>query len=240
MTSNQSGKGSSDKSSDRLTDGDVREWLLERPDFLAEHPDVLAAQTIPHEAGTASLIERQIELLRAENQHLKRRLSHLSGVAGENQRLMQRLHSLSLQLMATSSAREMIEILCGGLESDFRADSICLMLGPERAGLHEIEGVVPMPDKHPGWLEKLIASGKPQCGRLTRSKREFVFGEAGAELGSAALVPLDESGLLAIGAESPDRFHPDMGTLFLELLGETLRFRLEVGDSSTEKRRARA
>lgn len=230
----------SPKPSPRLTDADVREWLVEHPEFMAENPEVLAAQVVPHEAGAASLIERQVELLRTENQRLKRQLSHLSGVAGENERLMQRLHKLSLQLMAAGSAREMIERLCRGLKDDFRADSVCLMLDSADAELHALEGIVAMPEDHPGWLATLLASGKPQCGRLTRTKREFVFGKADGELGSAALVPLGERDLLAIGAESPDRFHPDMGTLFLELLRETLRVRLHMDTDQDRERRARA
>ncbi|MDT8449614.1 MAG: DUF484 family protein [Wenzhouxiangellaceae bacterium] len=230
----------SPKPNPRLTDADVRDWLVEHPEFLADHPEVLTVQVVPHEAGTASLIERQVELLRTENQRLKRQLSHLSGVAGENERLMQRLHKLSLQLMAAGSAREMIERLCRGLKEDFRADSVYLMLGSGDGELHAIDGIVAMPEEHPRWLANLLASAKPQCGRLTRTKRELVFGTAGGELGSAALVPLGEHDLLAIGAESPDRFHPDMGTLFLELLRETLRFRLDMDADQNRERRARA
>lgn len=223
-----------------LSETEVVEWLREHPDFLANQPELFAQMEVPHEAGTASLIEKQVELLRAENQQLKRQLNHLSGVAGENERLMQRLHRLALGLVATQSCDALYQRLHEGLCTDFRADAVCLMLDPAQRKKFTCSEIVALPEKRPEWLQRLLAAGKPQCGRLTREKREAVFGESGAELGSAALVPLADSGLLAIGARSDERFHPDMGTLFLELLHETLQFRLGMGDGDEEKRRQRA
>ena len=49
------------------------------------------------------------------------------------------------------------------------------------------------------------------------------FGEAAPHLRSYAYVPLrDEQtfGLLALAAEDPQRFYPEMGTLYLRRLGE--------------------
>lgn len=222
------------------SEAEIIEWLREHPDFLVSQPELFAQMEIPHETGTASLIQKQVELLRSENQRLKRQLKHLSGVAGENERLMQRLHRMALDLVAAASFDALYQRLNEGLARDFRADAICLMLDREQREKFTNADVTALPENRPEWLEKLLVSGKPQCGRLTREKREAVFGKNGAELGSAALVPLSESGLLAIGANSDDRFHPDMGTLFLELLRETLQFRLGMQGPEAEERRRRA
>ena len=219
---------------------EVIAWLREHPDFLTRQPELFAALEVPHEAGASSLIEKQVEILRGDNQRLKRQLEHLSGVAGENERLMQRLHRMALGLVATSSLDLLYRRLHDGLRDDFCADAVCLLLDPETAGKFTEAKIAPLPKKQPEWMQKLLVSGKPQCGRLTREKREAVFGEAGAELGSAALVPLADRGLLGIGANSDERFHPDMGTLFLELLRETLQFRLGLDDPEEETRRQRA
>lgn len=221
-------------------EAEIVEWLRKHPDFLASQPELFAQMEIPHEAGAASLIEKQVELLRAENRRLKRQLKHLSGVAGENERLMQRLHRMALDLVASESFDALYQRLQEGLGRDFRADAVCLLLDSEQREKFSEADVGALPENRPEWLQKLLASGKPQCGRLTREKREAVFGKSGADLGSAALVPLAESGLLAIGADSDDRFHPDMGTLFLELLRETLQFRLGMKTTDEEKRRQRA
>lgn len=219
---------------------EVIAWLREHPDFLTRHPDLFAELDVPHEVGAASLIEKQVEILRSDNQRLKRRLEHLSGVAGENERLMQRLHRMALGLVATASFDDLYQKLHDGLTDDFRADAVCLLLDSETTARFAEADISPMPQKQPEWMQKLLASGTPRCGRLTREKREAIFGDAGAELGSAALVPLGNRGVLGIGSKSDERFHPDMGTLFLELLRETLQFRLGLDDPDQEKRRQRA
>lgn len=222
------------------SEAEVIAWLREHPDLLSRQPELFAELEVPHEAGTASLIEKQVDILRSDNRRLKRQLEHLSGVAGENERLMQRLHRMALGLVATDSFDALYQRLLEGLSGDFRADAVCLMLDAETAGKFTDADIAPLPAKQPDWMQKLLASGTPQCGRLTREKREAVFGADGAELGSAALVPLADGGLLGIGSKSDDRFHPDMGTLFLELLRETLQFRLGLDDPEEEKRRQRA
>ena len=51
------------------------------------------------------------------------------------------------------------------------------------------------------------------------------FGEDGARLRSFAYVALkgsDGHGLLALASEDPQRFYPEMGTLYLKRLAETV------------------
>lgn len=223
-----------------LSEAQVIKWLGQNPDFLIQNPEMFAQLQVPHDAGTASLIEKQVEILRSDNQRLKRQLKHLSGVAGENERLMQRLHRMALGLVATESHDELFRCLHEGLRRDFRADAVCLLLDAEQAGKFDDAEIGQLPEKRPAWMDKLLVSGKPQCGRLTRQKREAVFGASAAELGSAALVPLSNQGLLGIGSRSDERFQPDMGTLFLELLRETLQFRLGMEAREDENRRQRA
>ncbi len=223
-----------------LTEAAVAEWLEENAGFLARHPRLLAQIDIPHESGTASLIERQVQILRSENSALERRLRHLSGVAGENERLMRRLHGLSLRLVAARSRSELFGLLDSGLRDEFHADAVRILLGDEARSGEDLAGVTDLPSPRPDWLSELLTGGKTICGRLTRDKREAVFGEEGASISSAALIPIDGRALLAIGANSDDRFHPDMGTLFLDLLGQTLGFRLDLDDDAEKPQRQRA
>lgn len=223
-----------------LTEARVADWLAEHPDFLVRHPALIARLEIPHQSGAASLIERQVELLRDENASLERRLRHLSGVAGENERLMRRLHGLSLRLVATDSTADLFDRLNRGLREEFRADAVQVLLDAERLEKQTLPGVLELPDPRPEWLEALLRAGETVCGRLTRDKRSAVFGEQAEAISSAALIPIDGQALLAIGSDSDERFHPDMGTLFLELLGQTLRFRLALEDPASKQQRQRA
>ena len=72
-------------------------------------------------------------------------------------------------------------------------------------------------------FENLFESGKPRCGQLRDSQREFLFHQDADEIGSAALVPLGdgaEIGFLAVGSVDSDRFHPGMSIDFLTRLGD--------------------
>ncbi|RFF29444.1 DUF484 family protein [Wenzhouxiangella sediminis] len=221
----------------RLNEEDVIEWLTSNADFFERHPELLEWLKLPHETGAHSLIEVQVTRLRRENHQLRAQLETLAGIAGENERLMQRLHQLTLEVMTTRSAGEFIERLIGRLASDFDARSVRLHLLEKHDALGEVAAVTTHDTGVPEWFEKLLEQGNIEFGRFTRAKLETLFPRQHEDIGSAALVPIAGVGLLAIGSESPERFHPGMGTLFLELLGTTIRHRLEQ-DRGDERKRA--
>ncbi len=76
-------------------------------------------------------------------------------------------------------------------------------------------------------FETLFESGRPRCGQIRDSQRDYLFGAGTVEIGSAALVPLGskaggkgDRGLLAIGSPDAERFHPTMSTEFLARIGD--------------------
>jgi uncharacterized protein YigA (DUF484 family) len=63
----------------------------------------------------------------------------------------------------------------------------------------------------------------PQCGPATANPFAPWFRDAAEHVRSVALVPLGQTsvfGLLALGSEDPQRFFPEMGTLYLRRIGE--------------------
>jgi uncharacterized protein YigA (DUF484 family) len=78
-------------------------------------------------------------------------------------------------------------------------------------------------------FESLLSSGKPRCGQIRDTQREFLFGKDTVAIGSVALAPLGPKGsigLLAIGASDADRFHPGMSTEFLSRVADLVAFAL--------------
>lgn len=221
----------------KLNEDDVIEWLTSSPDFFERHPELLDSLELPHETGAQSLIEVQVARLRRENHQLRAQLETLAGIAGENERLMQRLHQLTLEVMTTRSAGEFIQRLIDRLASDFDARSVRLHVLKGYEGLGQVHAVTIHDAGVPDWFEKLLDQGVIEFGRFTKAKLEAVFPRQHEAIGSAALVPISGLGLLAIGSDSPERFHPGMGTLFLELLGTTIRHRLDQ-DCGDERKRA--
>ena len=84
---------------------------------------------------------------------------------------------------------------------------------------------LPADDANMRSFEALLATGKPRCGQVRDTQRDFLFGPEAASIGSVALVPLGEAGslgLLALGSAERERFHPGMSTEFLKRMGELI------------------
>ena len=222
----------------------VADYLRKNPDFLEDQPDILETLQLSHASGDAvSLIERQVEQLRASNDDLNRQLDRLVQVAAENEKLIARLHRLTLELMPIASRREFFTHLGNSLLNDFNADilQICLL----DANLAEEAGddVIGLDADDPGLesFRPLLEKGETTCGRLNEAKMEFLFGSKARWVQSTALVPLGENGelgMMAIGSSDQNRFYPGMGTLFLDLLADVIAANLSLDPPEEQRRRA--
>jgi len=211
---------------DALNEEAVAAWLRAHPDFLERHPEVLEALELHHRThGAASLLERQLQLLRDRNRQLERKLMELVEIARENEQLSARLHHLALGLLETDDASDVVHIAQELLRDELKADFVTLQLiGEPRPGEGELH-YIPADAPELEWFEDLFRSGRPLCGRVSARQLEFLFGAQAAEIASSVLIPLKDPGrigLLALGSRDPHRFHPGMGTLFLGTLGELL------------------
>jgi uncharacterized protein YigA (DUF484 family) len=115
------------------------------------------------------------------------------------------------------------------LREDFGAGQSVLVLQAGRAPEELPEGrflrVVPAETPELRSFETLFSAGKPRCGQLRDSQREFLFGGDAATIGSVALVPIGGKaaiGLLACGSPDSQRFNPTMSTEFLAHIGELI------------------
>ena len=62
--------------SESLSENLVTDYLKNNPNFFVENPLILTELKIPHESGTAiSLVEKQLAVLRDQNQETNQRLS---------------------------------------------------------------------------------------------------------------------------------------------------------------------
>jgi uncharacterized protein len=207
----------------------VADYLQQNPEFFERHATVLAKLKLPHGRGaaTVSLVERQVLVLREKNEKLEARLRELIEVARDNDVLASKIHRLACRLLRASAAPALIDALEGSLREDFGASEWILLLAPATpsefakitsrhlrivdAMAHELK-----------MFETLFESGRPRCGQIRDSQRDYLFGADTIEIASAALVPLGQSasaGLLAIGSPDTERFHPTMSTEFLARIG---------------------
>ena len=211
-----------------LDEKTVADYLRENPDFFQNNTSLLAMLRIPHTCGTAvSLVEHQVKVLRDQNRQLKRKLMDLVQVARDNNRLSERMHQLTLGLVGAGTLEALLDTLREHLQGEFSADTVTIRLaGLPEARARECGAELFSPDapelEH---FESFYKTCKPQCGRFKPEQLAYLFGDQGPAVGSAAVIPLGTdggTGLLAIGSQETNRFHPGMGTLFLTHLGELL------------------
>jgi uncharacterized protein YigA (DUF484 family) len=205
----------------------VVNYLRENPDFFADHPELLSVLTIPHPSGQASsLVERQLAVLREQNQDMDRRLHELVSVARENDQLSERMQRLALALVGTETLERTLATVRETMRQDFDASYVVLRIGVRNPDRGVLERELVGPDD-PGLLlfDDFFKIARPKCGRVQVAQSQYLFGDQSADVGSVALIPLKGKhwqGVLAVGDDEADRFQPGMGTLFLGRMGELI------------------
>lgn len=219
----------------------VIKFLSQNPDFLEREPALLKHLELSHISGPAvSLIEKQVQYLRAQNQSLEHQLNRLIQNAADNEKLMYRLHQLTLELMSISGLPAFFDRLSEALLSEFSADILNITLfnvkveaRPKTPVFHARRD-----DPEIQQFQEYLDKGISICGRLNRNKRDHLFGSRAQWVQSTAFIPLGKDGFLAIGSSDPARFYPGMGTLFLDLLAEVVTARLSLEEPEKHRKSA--
>lgn len=213
---------------------EVAAYLEAHPDFFEGRDELLTRLKVPHQgSGTAvSLIERQVAMLREENERLSGQLQQLLEVARDNDGLNHRLHRLTLSLIDAATFEEVVDVLEDELHDQFKADAVelrlfsAMELEQQLASEHD-RGRPAEAAKFRDFLDR----GRPACGHLSNDQLAFLFGPLADDIGSAALIPIRGEGIvgvLAIGSRDEGRFHAGKGTHFLARLGEIVSRTLQV------------
>lgn len=221
---------------DEVSEKEIVEYLRRHPDFFTAHGQLLAELAVPHGSGdAASLIERQVVVLRDQNRQLRRELTDLVQIARDNDRLNERVQRLTLTLLDTNTLSDILLILHDTLHNDYNADAVAFRLFipaqdvTAQCGESVNAAFVDAGAENLAAFKKILDGRLPACGRFTDAQLQYLFeGQAGGIL-SAVVLPLSGAGaslenapslgLLAIGSHDSERFHSDMGTVFLSYMG---------------------
>lgn len=211
-------------SGDTPTEAQVAAWLKAHPDFLEQHPDVLAELEVRHASGAAvSLVERQVGVLRERNVELRERLHRLLDVARDNDVLFEKMRGLILVLLEARSVPALAAALEDELRARFGSEFIGLLLFDAlgETGAAQSVPLQAAQEKVPG----LVKGRQAIAGQLRADELAFLFGHEGEQVKSCAVIPLHHGralGLLAIGSRNAEHFRTSMDTLFISFIGEVL------------------
>jgi uncharacterized protein YigA (DUF484 family) len=203
----------------------VAAYLKRHPEFLSEYPELAARLTMPRpEGAVSSLAVYQLQSLRDKNSELERQLGELVAIAAENEKLMERVHALTVALLRANTMEVTARTVIARLSADFHTEQVRLLLFGDEPMLPRTEWMQQLPEGAAALPEfsEFLQKSEPFSGRLSAEKLDRLFGTDAAQIHSVAMMRLGDCGILAIGSGDPDRFQPGMGNLFLKMIAATI------------------
>jgi uncharacterized protein YigA (DUF484 family) len=204
-----------------MSPDDIAIFLRTHPQFFDQHPELLESIHVPHPYGGRAipLSERQTVALREKVKLLEGRLAELIQSAEDNEAISEKVHRLSVALAAARDFPALAQSLYFHLREDFAVPHVALRIWAKSVAA-DFDEAGPVDEAQRQHAE---AMGAPECGPAAANPFVPWFGAAAEHVRSIALVPLGQTtvfGLLAMGSEDPQRFYPEMGTLYLRRIGE--------------------
>lgn len=202
----------------------VISYLRSHKDFFVDNPELLTELEIPHKEGegAVSLIEKQVSVLREQNEAEQKQLYSLVQTARDNERVADRLHRIAVEVLGFDNLDDVLDSVPQLIKDLFNVEYVSLRIANsagERAELVDARSPT-FAD-----LYHRVISGQSVCdNQLAPASKSFLFGDdASGE--SVVLVPLGGSrpcGVLALGSSQQERFTTDHGTFYLDRLGDLL------------------
>jgi len=203
--------------------GDVARYLQANPDFFEQNAELLAQMYVahPHGGRTISLSERQMLTLREKNRQVETKLGQLIQFGEENDAISEKVHRLSVGLIAAETFPAVLHLLNFHLRDDFAVPHVALRLWDKPENIDDLPEFAAVSEELQVFAETLA---RPYCGSTAGFGTASWFGEHASHIRSQALIALRNGGgtigMIALGSEDAQRFYADMGTLYLERLGE--------------------
>lgn len=199
---------------------DIARYLAGHPEFFDQHPHLLTDVRVSHpfDGRAVSIAERQILNLREKYRLLETKLAELIEFGEENDAISEKMHHLAQALMSARELPTLLQVLKLNLHDDFGIPHTALRIWQGTAALPEFAAVS---EAAKDWAAQ---TSQPHCGTLPMEEMaDWFAGDSHSR--SFAAVPLKAEhsiGVLVLGSEDAQRFYPQMGTLYLQRLGELL------------------
>ena len=208
-----------------MTSEQVARYLQDHPEFFDQYADLLALVTIPdpHSGRAISISERQLISLRDKVRTLENKMSELISFGVENDAISDKVHALGVALISGLSVADVTRAVYSHLGGAFAVPHV----GMRVWGVSETADTKSAEFDAVSDAVQAFATGlsRPSCGLTGTHEALAWFGGAATGLRSIAQVPLRNAegtcfGLLVMASEDQNRFYPELGTLYIERIGE--------------------
>ena len=212
--------------SKELIDKEVAAYLLANPDFFVDRDRLLLKIQVPHKSkGTISLVEKQLDVIRDRQKKTRRQLKEFVENAERNKEIFDKSRKLILSMMAAKQSSEFFAALEKGLKRDFGCKANSLVVFGKPKQINHFTSRIPAESARK-YVGALMQSKVPTLGTLRPREQDFLFQDQSEKVKSAAVLTIRDKnkhlGMLAIGSSDMEYFTPDMDTLFINFIAETL------------------
>ena len=207
-----------------ITEQDIANFLAHNPGFFERNAELLASiqLTSPHGQRAVSLQERQMEMLREKIKGLEGKIIEMIRHGQENVAIADRLHRWTRALMLTASAADLPAVLTRELMHQFMIPQSGIRVWGAADAFGSLAFAAPVSKD----VQSLAASlTLPYCGVNSGFEAAQWLDDPASAM-SIAMIPLrhgagvEAFGMLVLASPDPTRYTADMGTEFLQRIGE--------------------
>ncbi len=214
-----------------VTAAQVGQYLLDNPDFLAQHPEVIPHLQLPnamHADNVANLQGFQLTKLQQKLSRVQQQNRQLLGNAQQNDTSATAINELVLEVLQISSLTQLRKTLTQRLTNQFGLFSVRLLLSTE-VSTTKTNTIAP------AQLQELFGTENNVRQRSLRGEDadKSLHGKQIEDVQSEALLPLTTKntaqpfGVLVLGANSNNRFYAGQGSAFLDFFAPVLALTVE-------------
>ncbi|MFT4634440.1 MAG: hypothetical protein ACI854_000579 [Arenicella sp.] len=195
---------------------DLVSYLQQNPNIFQQHPELLELVSLSDSRGTASLLERQVSMMKERlNEHKSQQTQYMQ-VARENEQISDSFSHVICQMIGFTNLSQFATEFPSELRSTFKIDEVSFKTA---------QAVAARPSDNKGYEDAVrrLLNNRAVCDNRWPSNIMNLF--FSSDINSAALIPMrkldstEPLGILALGSQDPDRYTNDLGTAHLDRLG---------------------
>lgn len=194
----------------------LADYLSDNPTVFQQHPELLELISLSDSRGTASLLERQVSLMKERIGEHKNQQSQFMQVARENEQISDNFSQVICQMISFTNLSQFATEFPNELRTKFSIDEVSFKTAQAVSRKSSDN------DAYEDTLRRLL-NNRAVCDNRWPSNIMNLF--FSADVNSAALIPMrandDEAalGILALGSHDAERYTHDLGTAHLDRLG---------------------
>jgi uncharacterized protein YigA (DUF484 family) len=199
-----------------FSNADLVSYLEKNPNVFQQHPELLELVTLADSRGTASLLERQVSMMKERLSEHKSQHSQFLRVARENEQISESFTQVICQMIGFTNLSQFATEFPSELRKTFDIDEVSFKTA-------QATSRKPSDKESYDDATRRMVNNRAVCDdRWPSNIMNLFFSE---NIRSAALIPMRTPdakhalGILALGSNDPNRYTNDLGTAHLDRLG---------------------